>query len=235
MARKRISGRGGSSLGPVAAAVIAAALAAAPAARAAPQDGFPAAVERLAHGWARVNYEVSDPKAEAREAEQLAREARRLAQDHPGRAEPLAWEALLLLCEADARHNLSSLGLARQARDLLEAALKLDAAALGPGSVEANLGALYDQVPGAPLGFGHARKAERHLRKALAESPDGLDANYFQGQFLAHHGDVRGARAALERAMAAPSRRGWEVADRGRKREAAQLLAKVMAGKPSRP
>ncbi|HEY5412970.1 MAG TPA: tetratricopeptide repeat protein, partial [Caulobacteraceae bacterium] len=145
----------------------------------------------------------------------------------PGRAEPLAWEALALLCEADARHNISSLQLVHAARGLLERAARIDPNAIGPGTIYANLGSLYAQLPGFPVSFGDARRARVYLDKALAASPSGLDANYFYGDFLYRQGQGAKAIDALEKALKAPSRPGRELADRGRRWEATQLLDKI--------
>ena len=86
------------------------------------QGSSDAAFEDLARGWAHVNYEIKDPKAEAVAARALVAQAEAAAKKFPGRAEPLAWEALALLCEADARHNFSSLQLVGRAHALLERA-----------------------------------------------------------------------------------------------------------------
>lgn len=188
---------------------------------------FDAQLDQLAQGWAHVNYEIRDARAEDLAAQKLASEAEALGKANPGRAEPLAWQALALLCEADARHNLSSLELARQARRLLEAAAKIDPDALGPGVIYANLGSLYAEVPGFPLGFGDRRKAQAYLEKALAANPDGLDANYFYGDFLYRQGRSSQAIRALEKALAAPTRPSRALASRGRKWEASELLEKI--------
>ncbi|MBX3711770.1 MAG: tetratricopeptide repeat protein [Lysobacter sp.] len=120
------------------------------------------------------------------------------------------------------------MGLARQARADFEQALKLDPDALD-GSAYTSLGVLYYQVPGWPLGFGDDRKARELLRKGLKVNPDGIDPNYFYGDFLRDQGDWSGAAAALEKALAAPPRPGRELADQGRRKEVAALLAKVRA------
>ncbi len=188
---------------------------------------FDAQVEALAQGWAHVNYEIKDPKAEAIAARRLAVQAEALARQYPARAEPLAWEALALLCEADAHHNLSSLELAHSARRLLERAAQIDPNAIGAGTIYANLGALYAQLPGFPLSFGDAKKARVYLEKAVAANPGGLDANYFYGDFLYRQGDAGKAVQALERAEAAPARPGRQLADHGRKWEASEAIARI--------
>ena len=184
-------------------------------------------IDALATAWAHVNYEIKDPHLEAAEAQKLALRAAALSRQQPGRAEPLALQALALLSEADAKHDLRSLELARSAKHLLERAAHIDPNALGPGTIYANLGSLYAQVPGFPLGFGDQGKAKVNFDKALAASPAGLDSNYFYADFLYRQGKPDLAVKALERALAAPARQGRELADRGRKWEATELLAKI--------
>jgi len=186
-----------------------------------------AQLEGLGRAWAHVNYEISDPHAEILAAQKLEAEAQALARQNPSRAEPLAWLALAQLCEADARHNLSSLQLAGSARKLLEQAARIDPNAIGPGVIYANLGSLYAQVPGFPLSFGDKGKARVYFEKALAANPDGLDTNYFYGDFLYRQGLVSKAMEALGKALSAPLRQGRALADRGRKWEASQLLAQI--------
>jgi tetratricopeptide (TPR) repeat protein len=196
-------------------------------AHAADDAGFAAEMDALAKTWAHVNYEIKDPRDEATAAEALAAHAEALARKYPTRAQPLAWQALALLCDADARHDLRSLELARTARRLLEKAAKINPNAIGEGSIYANLGSLYAEVPGFPLGFGDAGKAQSYFDKALAQNPNGLDANYFYADFLVRQGNTAKAVEALQRAINAPPRPGRELADSGRKWEARELLARI--------
>ena len=58
-------------------------------------------------------------------------------------------------------------------------------------------------------GLGDAEKARMLLQKALAINPQGMDPNFFYGDFLLRQKDYGGAIAALEKARAAPSRPGF--------------------------
>lgn len=190
-------------------------------------DGLDAKLDGLARGWAHVNYEIRDKPAQAAAAASLVAQADAVAQQFPGRAEPLVWEAIASATEAGAKGGLGGLALAKSARGLLERAEKINPAALGDGSVYTSLGSLYAQVPGFPIGFGDPAKARSYLQKALAANPGGIDANFFWGDFLFRQGDFAGAAKALERALAAPARPGREVADHGRRAEATALLAQA--------
>ena len=192
-------------------------------------DGLDARLDGLARNWAHANYEITDKTAQASAAAQVAAEADGLARQNPGRAEPLVWEAIAKATEAGAKGGLGGLGLAKESKALLEQAERINPTALGDGSVYTSLGSLYAQVPGFPVGFGDAGKARSYLQKALAANPNGVDSNFFYGDFLVRQKDYAGATKALQKALAAPSRPGREVADKGRKAQAAALLAQAQA------
>ncbi|BAW21381.1 hypothetical protein PPUJ13061_50100 [Pseudomonas putida] len=84
---------------------------------------------------------------------------------------------------------------AKQSRTDLEKALQLDPDAL-QGSAYTSLAALYDRVPGWPIGFGDAQKADELLRQALLINPDGIDSLYFWGDHLAREGKYAEAYGA---------------------------------------
>ena len=192
-------------------------------------DALDGRIDGLARGWAHANFEIVDKTAQAAAAAQVAADADALARQNPGRAEPLVWEAIAKATEAGAKGGLGGLALAKESRALLERAEKINPAALGDGSVYTSLGSLYAQVPGFPIGFGDAGKARSYLVKALAVNPNGVDPNFFYGDLLMRQKDYAGASKALQKAMAAPARPGREVADKGRKAQAAALLAEAQA------
>ena len=80
---------------------------------------------------------------------------------------------------------------------------------------------------GQAMGQGDKDKAEALFQQALALNPNGIDPNYFHGDFLLRQKRYGEARTALEKALAAPARPGREVADAGRRDEARALLAQV--------
>lgn len=182
--------------------------------------------------WAEVSYQT--PKSERAAAfEALAKQAGAARSAQPKDATALIWEGIVLSSWAGARGGLGALGLVKKARADFEQALALDPEALD-GAAYTSLGALYYQVPGWPLGFGDDAKARELLAKGLAVDPDGLDANYFHGDFLREQGDWAGAAAAFEKALAAPARPGRELADRGRRQEARAALEAVRGKLASR-
>lgn len=176
----------------------------------------------IQHRWAEIQYQVPEDQKE-KAFETLAETAEGLVNRYPDRAEPLIWQGIVLSTYAGAKGGLGALGLVKDARKSLEAALAIDPDSL-EGSAYTSLGSLYYQVPGWPLGFGDDDKARQYLEKALALNPDGIDPNFFYGDFLRDQDQPEQARRYLEKALEAPSRPGRELADTGRRSEARRLL-----------
>jgi tetratricopeptide (TPR) repeat protein len=172
--------------------------------------------------WAEIQYQLPENQQE-KAFEGLATEVEAFVARHPDRAEPLIWQGIVLSTYAGAKGGLGALGLVKDARKSLEAAIAIDEGAL-EGSAYTSLGSLYYQVPGWPLGFGDDDKARSYLRKALALNPDGIDANYFFGDFLLDQGEPERAQTYLQKALQAPGRPGRDVADAGRRKEARERL-----------
>ncbi|WP_332815686.1 tetratricopeptide repeat protein [Ramlibacter sp.] len=185
------------------------------------------AVLELQHDWEVIRYQTPASEREKRFAA-LAARAHTLSEAYPGRSEPLVWEGIIVSSWAGEKGGLGGLGLARQARSLYEAAIQADPNAL-QGSAYNSLGVLYYKVPGWPVGFGDKAKAAELLQKALQVNPDGIDPNFFYGEYLAETGQADKAVGYLERALKAPPRPGRQIADAGRRDEARQLLEQIRA------
>lgn len=190
--------------------------------QAAPVDD---AVAELQHDWETIAYATPAPQR-AERYEALAARARAASLAFPGRAEPLIWEGIVVSSWAGAKGGLGGLSLARQARGLYESALKIRPDALD-GSALNSLGVLYYKVPSWPVGFGDRDKAQALLKQALAINPNGIDPNYFYGEFLVESNRATEALPYLERALKAPPRPGRELADSGRRGEAKVLLERA--------
>jgi tetratricopeptide (TPR) repeat protein len=175
--------------------------------------------------WAEIKYRQPE-KVQAENYGKLAAQARKLVEANPGLPEPLIWEGIVVSSEAGAKGGLGALGLAKESRALLEEALKIDDKALA-GSAYTSLATLYAKVPGWPIGFGDKKKAEEYFKKALSINPNGIDPNFFYGEYLIERDRVAEGRQYLEAALKAPPRPGRELADSGRRQEIQSLLAKL--------
>ena len=179
----------------------------------------------IQHRWAHANYEASGG-GQKKAFAALLEDAREFAATHPDRAEALVWRGIVSSTYAGVKGPFGAMSLAKEARDALLAAEALDPTVLA-GSVYTSLGTLYYKVPGGIIGFGDKELARNYLQKALQANPDGIDPNYFYGEFLFEQKEYVAAKEALLKAKAAPHRESRPLADEGRQREIAALLERV--------
>lgn len=183
-------------------------------------------VTQLLRDWSVIKYQMHDDKAQALKMRDLLIRATDLQIRYPGRAEPMISTALILGSIAGYEQNAGSLELVRKARDLFEQADRIDPTALD-GASAVNLGSLYYLMPGFPIGFGSDSKARKYLERGIALSPNGLESNYFYGEFLSQQGEYERSAKVLAHALEAPVSVTQPVWDAGRRAEARALLADV--------
>jgi tetratricopeptide (TPR) repeat protein len=188
--------------------------------------GMAAELQRIEAEWARITYQVTNSDDQDKQMRALAAEAAAVAARYPGRAEPLIWQGIVASSEAKYAGAFGALGFAKQARDFFEQAGRIDYRAVD-GAVPTSLGALYYLVPGFPLGFGDNGKARQYLEQGVQISPNGLDSNFFYGDFLFSQGEYGKASIVLKHALSTPSDPQRPVWDAGRRAEIRALLAKV--------
>jgi len=183
-------------------------------------------IASLQKEWARIKYQLSDKKRQLSAIHTLEANASKITAKYPNKAEPRIWEGIIVSTDAGFTGGLSALGKVKTAKKLFEGALKINSKAMD-GSAYTSLGSLYYQVPGWPIGFGSDDKAEEYLKKALSINPNGIDPNYFYGDFLAQDGRKKEAKVYFERALQAPDRPSRPLADTGRRQEIKAALAKL--------
>lgn len=186
------------------------------------------AIHDLQHEWGIIKYQTEQDKRKE-QFKALSDKSHLVSEKFKGHAEPLVWEAIILSSYAGELSGLSkmkALSIVKQARDLLLEAEKIDPNALD-GSVYTTLGSLHYQVPGWPLSFGSDKKAREYLEKALAINSDGIDPNYFYGDYLVKQHQYGEALAALNKALDAPPRPDRPIADEGRRKEIEDEIAEV--------
>jgi tetratricopeptide (TPR) repeat protein len=179
----------------------------------------------IQHAWAVANYNTPEGDQE-KVFEKLVSRARDLVKRYPGEAAPKVWLAITLSTDAGVNGGLGALGKVKEARKLLEAAESIDPGVLN-GSIYTSLGSLYYQVPGWPIAFGNDEKAEKYLKKALRFNPRGIDPNYFYADYLLENDQPGKALKYLDKAMAAPARPDRPLADKGRREEVQQAMARA--------
>ncbi len=179
----------------------------------------------IQQSWAHIQYELPEGQRTAA-FEKLAAQASSFKQERQTVAEAWIWSGIVTSSWAGAQGGLGALSKVKDAKADLEKALALDPKAL-QGSAYTSLGALYDRVPGWPIGFGDSDKAGQLLKLALKMNPNGIDSLYFWGDHLYRQKRYVEARAALQKALLAAPRPGRESADAGRRKEIDTLLVDV--------
>jgi tetratricopeptide (TPR) repeat protein len=196
------------------------------AAAAADQTPMTAELHHVELEWARITYQVTNSDEQDKEMRALAAEAAQVVARYPGRAEPLIWDGIVTSSEAKYAGTFSALGFAKDAREMFDKAGRIDYRAVD-GAVPTSLGALYYKVPGFPLGFGDNDKARQYLVQGVKISPDGLDSNFFYGDFLFGEAEYERAAAFLQHALTTSPHPQRPVWDAGRRAEIRALLTKV--------
>lgn len=188
--------------------------------------GMPEDVKAINDNWAHISYQMNGSSHQTTALDQLAHQADVIVARYPGQADPLLWQGIVVSEQANRANIFHKLSLATRARDILARAYAINPRA-GNGGAAMSLGVLYYKVPGSPIGFGDDARARQLLQQALALDPNGLDANYFWGDYLYDQGDKAGAKAALLKALRAPHDPNRTVWDAGRRGEVQALLKKI--------
>lgn len=178
-------------------------------------------LNRIESDWAKVYYGSHSDKSKA--YQQLLEQAKDLSAQYPQAAEPLIWQAILIATNADLQDAVSALDAIYEARKLLNKAIATNPKALG-GSAYVTLGTLYYMAPKWPLAFGDTEEAKKLLETALEINPEGIDTNYFYGDFLLSLDQPEQAVVYFEKALNAPVRNEQFFADTQLQSEARKAL-----------
>lgn len=181
--------------------------------------------------WASIYYNKSKSQ-QGPALVKLLDKATDLVRQYPNAAEPIFWQAVVKATYADHQDAFSALSAIHEARDLLLKAIKIKPDVMS-GSAYVTLGTLYYMVPKWPIAFGDDNTAKQMLETALKINPDGIDANYFYGEFLRLHNKPKDAALYFERAAAAPVRAEQSYADNQLKAEARLALKNTQKRKIS--
>ncbi|MEI6066268.1 MAG: tetratricopeptide repeat protein [Methylococcaceae bacterium] len=179
-------------------------------------------LQRIESEWASIYY--STPKQKQGPAYcQLLDKTIHLSIQHPNNAEPIIWEAIVKATNADHQDAVSALESIHEARDLLLKAIEINPQAMD-GSAYVTLGTLYYMAPKWPIGFGDEETAQKMLQTALKINPNGIESNYFYGDFLLSNNNFNEAEKYFKRALAIPARAEQFYADNQLKEQARMAL-----------
>jgi tetratricopeptide (TPR) repeat protein len=186
-------------------------------------DDLNRSLQALESEWAAIYYTAPKNKQEAAYDELLAK-ANQLTSQFPNSTEPLFWQAVILAARAEQQNGFSALSAIHKSRDLLQEAIKLNPQTAN-GSAYVTLATLYYMVPKWPIAFGDTEIAEKLFQSALKINPNGIDTNYFYGDFLLTNDRADEAQKYFEKALSIPSRTEQLFADNKLKDEVKLALA----------
>lgn len=185
-------------------------------------ESYDDALSKIESEWANIYYNT--PKNQQAQAYgHLLSKVSNLIKQHPAAVEPIYWQALVKASQAAHLDPFAALSSVNDARDLLLKVIDTNPVALN-GSALVTLGTLYYMVPEWPIAFGDDEEAKKLLETALSINPNGIDSNYFYGEYLLQHNDLKAASRYFEKAIAAPTRIEQTFADNQLKTEAKLAL-----------
>jgi len=185
---------------------------------------------RLSHDWEHVKLQVSDRDDQEKQMASLAQRAGQIAKQYENIPDPIVWVGIITSEQASIANDngspIKALQFAKRARNILEEVEKTNPETMDAGAPTI-LGVLYDRVPGFPIGFGDKARARHYLEEAIRSAPNGLDANFFYGDFLYKHGEQSEAAKVLERALTLPELSSRPIWDRSLRAAIRQTLSEI--------
>jgi tetratricopeptide (TPR) repeat protein len=174
-------------------------------------DDLNRSLQAIESEWASIYYRAPKIKQEAAYDVLLAK-ASQIADQYPDTTEPLFWQAIIIATRAEQQDGITALKAVHKSRDLLLKAIKTNPHTAN-GSAYVTLATLYYMAPKWPIAFGDTEKAEQLFQAALKINPNGIDTNYFYGDFLLAHNQPNEAQKYFEKALSAPVREDQLFAD----------------------
>jgi tetratricopeptide (TPR) repeat protein len=185
---------------------------------------------RLARDWEHVKLQVSDRDDQEKQMASLAQRAGQIGKQYQNIPDPIVWVGIIASEQASLANDngspIKALQFAKRARDILEEVEKTNPETMDAGA-PTTLGVLYDRVPGFPIGFGDKARARYYLQEAIRSAPNGLDANFFYGEFLFKLGERSEAAKILERALTLPELSNRPLWDRSLRAAIRQTLSEI--------
>lgn len=188
-------------------------------------DELKDSLNRIELTWAKTYYEQSKQQQQSTYP-QLLKQLEQLDKQHPNDANIIYWEGLIKASYAEHQNPVAALEAIHEVRNLLTKAISIEPNVMN-GAAYVVLGTLYDKAPQWPIAFGDEHKAKEMLETALKISPDGVESNYFYGEFLLDHDEQQAAVAYFKKALSGKVRAEQPYPDEQIKHKAKIALANL--------
>lgn len=175
--------------------------------------------------WAKTYYQQPKNKQPVVYLE-LLNKLQQLHNSQPNNAEVLYWQGLIKASNAEHQNPVAALEAIHEVRDLLTKAVAMQPNVMN-GAAYVVLGTLYDKAPQWPIAFGDEQKAKEMLETALKIHPDGVESNYFYGEFLLDHDQEQAASEYFKKALSAQVREEQPFPEEQLKHKAKIALANL--------
>ncbi len=199
-----------------------------------PYPGFAKELDRIVHAieakWASIYFsaEIRDKK---NAYTRLLNKTTKLAKQTLASPELMFWQATIIASRAEHQNPIEALAAIHKAQDLLIKTIKIKPDTLD-GSALITLGSLYHQAPGWPIAFGDDKKAEQYLKKGLQINPQGIESNFYYGQYLLNKDQQEKAIKYFKTALNGPVRKEQEFADSSLKEKIKKIMLKTAIDEP---
>lgn len=171
----------------------------------------------LIQRYDQTSWQVSDEDTQLSEFEAQLAELEGMSET----SEVLMWQGAVAASMARIKGGAGALGLIKQAKKDLDAALDVDPDNAMARAIRGNI---FAKAPGWPLSVGSKKKAAADFVQALQAQPNNILALQGYGEFLADQGDRDQARIQYQKALGVEPRVGREMADTERQKAIQALL-----------
>lgn len=185
-------------------------------------ESLPDALNNIESEWAKIYYQLPEQQ-QGQAYARLLDKTIKLCEKYPLDTGAMFWQAVVKASYADHQDPISAINAIHEVRNLLNKAIAINPNTM-EGSAYVVLGTLYQMAPAWPIAFGDDEEAEKLFQTALKISPNGIDSNYYYGQFLLSNKQLKEAQSYFEKAVAAPVRPEQVFADTQLQEEAKHAL-----------
>ena len=186
---------------------------------------FDRIVQAIEAKWAKIYFSVEIRDKENAYTRLLNKTAEFAKQTHDS-PELMFWQATIIASRAEHQNPIEALAAIHKAQDLLIKTINIKPDTLD-GSALITLGSLYYQAPGWPIAFGDDNKAEQYLKKGLQINPQGIESNFYYGQYLLNKDQPDKAIEYFKTALNGPIRKEQEFADSSLKEKIKKIMIKT--------